>query len=104
MIVTAFSNGKEYPYGNGITLSASDRTLYLKREWGFVTIELGDTGKVITANIDKDSLWTGKCLHLLNVEIGLWLYAENLSPWAKRRPPKIKMMPLGGNEFKLIKP
>jgi hypothetical protein len=101
MNVTAWSNGTENLNGNGISLSPTERDLYLKREWKSIIIELGDTGNIITVNIDKDSLWTGSCPHLISVEIGQWLHENNLSPWVKDNPPKLYLNPKKGNRFKL---
>jgi hypothetical protein len=103
MQVTAWSNGKESPNGNGISISISDRDMYLKREWESISIELGDSGKVITANIDKVSLWNGNCRHLINKEIGRWLHENNLSPWKKGNPPKLNLVLRGGQRFILTK-
>jgi hypothetical protein len=101
MKVTAWSNGKENPNGNGISLSPSDRDMFINRAWKSVIIELGDSGSVIRVNIDKDSLWTGNCPHLISVEIGKWLHENHLSPWENREPPKLYFIYIRGNTFQL---
>lgn len=64
-------------------------------------IHLGDTGRISYPNVDKDSLWIGNCFHLIQVEIGRWMIANNFVPWPRGRPPKFKLTPIELGVFRI---
>jgi hypothetical protein len=100
---TAWTNGTKSTTGAGygVTISAADRDRYFDRRWSKVKIYLGDTGQVSYPNVDKDSLWTGDCLHLIQAEIGKWMIAGNFVPWPRGRPPRFKLTPREPGAFRI---
>ena len=103
MIVSAWNNGSHHASGAGygIKIKVNDRDRYFIREWGHVEIELGSTDQVARANIDKESFWNEDCRELINKDIGAWIRRQGLVPWSPYNPPKLALLPLGGNRFQL---
>jgi hypothetical protein len=99
---TAWNNGAHHRSGAGYGLSvdASDRDVFFRRDWGMVRIRIGDA-QPFAANIDKDSLWDGSCMHLISIEIGRWMRAIGLAPWAPNPPPRFLLVPLEPGFFEI---
>jgi len=106
MNVTAWNNGsyKESGAGYGLKVSKSDRDQYFKREWGTILLELEGYSTSVEVNIRKKSFWEGTCREMICKDIGLWLLQNGLAPWPKRKPPKLYLVPKGGNKFFLKLP
>jgi hypothetical protein len=104
MIVTAWNNGKHLSSGAGygIKLSIQDRDLYFDPKWNSAIVSLPDGNKV-EANINKSSFWNGTCRELINKQIGQWFIGSRLAPWQKGSPPKLKLIHIAENRFKLEK-
>jgi len=84
--------------GYGIRLTHEDRDRYFRRAWHFVTIEL-EEGNIIEVNLSK-SFWRC-CPELRKAEIGKWMLEHRLVPWQKGDPPKMEMVHIRGNRFKV---
>jgi hypothetical protein len=64
--------------------------------------------KTIDVEIDRNvctfplssTFWT-TCPEFRGKSIGVWLRKNNLIPWPKGQPPKLKLLPLGKNIFRL---
>jgi hypothetical protein len=101
-VVKAWKNGKAWEACTyGLTMSRSDRDAFLKREWGTIDIHLPGHARPVTVNVDKRSLWSGSCIHVISGEIGAWLKSEGLAPWQHRDPPKFVMVPRREREFEV---
>ena len=103
MIATAWRNGSESDTGAGygLKLSLADRERYFRREWGTVSLELEGWPEAVRANIAKSSFWTSTCGELISADIGRWLLANRLAPWAKRQPPKVELRAIGERRFRV---
>lgn len=75
----------------------------MQRSWGSVEIELvgKKATKVAVANIDKDSMWTGSCVHVISADIGRWLIGEGLAPWPKGKRPQFNVHSTGPRRFRV---
>ena len=97
MLATAWHSGgsTHEPGGYGIRFSADDRDRYFN---GFddVVLELDGAGPV-TIQLSP-SFWR-KCSELRSAEIGRWLIASEVAPWAKGNPPGIVVTPIDRNRF-----
>src|SRR5215471_14992640 len=93
-VVTAWNNGSHHPSGAGygLKMCVADRDAWLRRQWGSVYLFLGGQSPSVTVNIDKDSLWNDTCRELISREIGCWLIRTGLAPWAKGKPPKLRLV------------
>ena len=98
MIVTAWTNGEN---GYGIKIDENDRDKHFRREWGRVFVELPN-GKVVDANINKDSFWGKKCRELISSTIKEWLEETGKLPWPKGAPPKFELVHVEENKFRLV--
>lgn len=105
IMVTAWNNGQHAASsaGYGLKISISDRDRYLNRSWKTVTLELEGKSEPVMVNIDKDSFWGPTCQELLKKEIGIWLRQNELAPWPRGRPPKLKMDLITGSRFVMRK-
>lgn len=99
MIVTAWKAGSF-----GFKVDIKDRDRYFDRAWRYVLLELEGYSKTVEANVDKASFWNDTCHELICKDIGLWLEQNQLAPWRKGYPPKIRMEHLEGNKFRVYKP
>ena len=97
---TAWNNGQHHRSGYGLSVSASDRDRYLRREWGLISLQIGNA-EPFSVNIDKQSFWDGSCIHLIHAEIGSWLLASRVAPWPERQPPKFSLAPLSERAFQI---
>ena len=82
-------------------IAPADRDQFFRREWGEVLLELSGEAQPIACNIDKDSFWTPSCRELINVGLGRWLRKNGLAPWKDGCPPKLKLIPIADNRFRL---
>jgi hypothetical protein len=102
---TAWNNGahRRSGAGYGLSVSASDRDQFFRREWGTVRLQI-DNGRPFGVNIDKPSFWDSSCLHLIKAEIGRWLLASRLAPWPHRQPPRVELVPRADRLFEIRTP
>jgi len=106
MIAPAWNNGSHWPSGGGygIKINRSDRDSYFDRSWKHITLELVDSTRNISVevNVDKASFWGPRCRELINQEIGRWLIRQKLAPWPKDAPPQINIEHISGNRFRAV--
>lgn len=102
---TAWNNGTHTPngYGYGLKVPIADRDKYFRSSWKSVKFDLPEAGgfKTIEINVEKASFWTKHCHELICKELGLWLLANQLAPWEKRKPPRLPVTILGEGHFRL---
>ena len=100
---TTWNNGRHAPSGAGygVKLNAADRDRHFDRMWTNVTIVLPQGRSAITVNVAKRSFWDPTCRELIHQGIGRWLLASGLAPWPKRKPPKLRLTPIGPQRFRL---
>jgi hypothetical protein len=48
----------------------------------------------------SETFWT-TCPEIRGAPIGQWLRAQGLAPWQSGHPPRVNLLPLGGNKFRL---
>ncbi len=104
-IVTVWNNGTFSKNGAsyGLKISIADRDNYFKKSKRSAVLHLSGKPGTISVNTDKSSFWSPVCRELISKDIGKWLIANNLGRWSKGSPPKLKMISLGNQEFRLIK-
>jgi len=104
-IVTAWTDGHPSKTGSGygLKLSIVDRDHYFKKSNKFAVLHLSGQTGTISVNTDKHSFWSPVCRELISKDIGAWLITNNMGKWTKGKPPKITMIPLGNQEFRLKK-
>jgi len=101
MRVTGWTSGSpntETGGGYGIRISRADRHQYFSRDWPSVSLLL-DGGHQVTVNVSA-SFWRG-CPALRHQEIGRWMLARGLAPWAFGKPPALELSPIGARQFRL---
>jgi len=84
--------------GFGIRIPIKDRDRLFKKKWKSITIKL-ELGINFEAKLSK-SFW-GECPEIRNKWIGKWLIENDLAPWPKNNPPKMKLKSTGIRIFKL---
>lgn len=97
LIGAAWTNGAN---SCGIKIAAADRDRFLHREWGTVQLCV-EAGTPFDVNIDKASMWNGKCRELIHSELREWLRRTGNFPWQKGAPPRIRLTPNGARSFAL---
>ena len=90
MRVTGWNNGDWNPSGAGygIKLKRDDRDLYFDRSWRDVAIQAEGDGTVVLTL--SRSFWSD-CKELRKKEIGIWMRAQGLSTWPRRKPPHFEL-------------
>jgi hypothetical protein len=106
MIITAWNNGQHLASsaGYGLKLQARDRDRYFQRSWKSVWLQLEGYSQDVEVNVNKPSFWGPNCRELISKHIGIWLIDNSLAPWPKRKPPKLIMEPIQGNNFSVRLP
>jgi len=103
--VTVWHNGNPSKTGSGygLKISIDDRDTYFKKSAKSVVLHLSGQTGTISVNTDKSSFWSPICRELVSKDIGAWLIANKMGKWARWSPPKLTMISLGNNEFRLKK-
>ena len=103
--VTAWSNGNPSKTGSGygLKISIADRNNYFKKNKTSAVLHLSGKSGTISVNTDKASFWSPVCRELISKDIGAWLIANKLGKWSKGNPPKLTLVSLGNQEFRLKK-
>src|SRR6185436_2509180 len=100
---TGWANGSpsKTGAGYGLRVPAENRRTFFSRKWKSVTLMLETRGKVeeVHANLTS-TFWEG-CPELRGKAIGGWLQRNNLAPWPKGKPPKVKAVPVGSRRFRV---
>jgi len=107
MIGTAWRGGyKKNEYSNpkkgsyGLKVSVTDRDKYFKRDWDNIVLEIEGKNKEFKVNINKDSFWGPMCRELIHKEIKQWFLEDDIAPWERGKPPKIKLEVVGSNRLR----
>jgi hypothetical protein len=85
----------------GIKIRAEDRDKYLVREWGSVELFIPGEETPIAVNIDKASMWEGTCRELIHKKIKAWFVRSGKYPWAKGKPPRVRLVKIQSGSFAL---
>ena len=103
--VTAWNNGTFSKNGAsyGLKISVIDRDHYFKKSKKSAVLHLSGKSGTISVNTDKASFWSPICRELISKDIGAWLIANKMGKWSKGNPPKLTLVSLGNQEFKLKK-
>lgn len=100
MRVSAWKSGK---FGSrkggtwGVRIGRKDAKRYFDKRWKTVILDLD--GFLHSVRV-SGTFWT-TCPELRNAAIGNWLTRHGLTPWPRRKPPKLELLPLASNRFKL---
>lgn len=102
---SAWTNGSPRGTGSGLGLQVStvDRRRHFDPRWRHVLLEL-ETNDAITevrANVGKPSFWSPSCGELISAQIGQWLIAQGLVPWAQNIRPKFQVSAVGNRRFRV---
>lgn len=81
----------------GVRVGSRNAERYFAREWTFVDVELD--GKYYRVSL-SDSFWR-KCPELRAAAFGDWLQRHGLRSWEKGKPPRLELIPVEGNRFRL---
>jgi hypothetical protein len=102
-VAVAWNNGsyRSTGAGFGLKVSRDDRDRYFRKEWSCVYLRLPGLDDPLEVNIKKKSFWNDSCRELINIEIGRWMIAAKLAPWARGKPPRFKLIPGKGPTFEL---
>ena len=98
--VSAWSNGDGTEGGYGLRLRPADRDALVNRRLPHVVLDLPGVEPGIRVGLSA-SFW-GTCPELRSKSIGQWLMATNQAPWPARRPPRFRLVPVGGNRFRVL--
>lgn len=103
MLVSAWNNGRPLGSGAGygLRISEADRDQFFEPCWDSVEIELG-SADVVAVPLSR-SFWR-TCTELRSAAVGRWLLAFGLAPWPKGTPPRLELVGLRGDRFRLIEP
>jgi len=103
--VTAWNNGSPSKTGSGygLKISINDRDNYFKKSKKSAILHLSGKSGTISINTDKPSFWSPICRELISKDVGEWLISNKLGKWSKGNPPKLTLVSLGNNEFRLKK-
>lgn len=100
MLVSGWKSGKfvpRQPVALGLRIGPRNVEHFFDKAWGVVLVEIG--GETIPVKLRK-TFWT-TCPELRSPAIGAWMRKKGLVPWLKGRPPEMRLIPIGGNRFRL---
>ena len=103
--VTTWNNGSpsKTGAGYGLKISIPDRDKYFKKNSKSAVLHLAGNKLPISVNTDKPSFWSPVCRELISKDIGAWLIENKMGKWKTGSPPKLTMISLGKNKFRLKK-
>lgn len=82
----------------GLRVGAPNRDRFFKREWDEIHLEIeGVTHRLPIT----ESFWK-KCPEIRSPVIRDWLKERRALEWPTRKPPRMEMVHLGGNRFRLL--
>jgi len=84
----------------GVRVGASNAAKFFKREWKSIQVEID--GEFHEFRL-PDTFWT-TCPEFRGNVVKKWLLRHGLAPWPYKKPPRLEVVPLGGNRFRLSKP
>jgi len=94
--VTVWEDGSG---GFGVRIPVAAKRQF-SEHWTKVHVEVD--GELCTYPL-RETFWT-TCPELRGRAIGRWIKKHGLTDWPKGKPPKLRLIPLGGNRFRLAKP
>ncbi len=84
----------------GISVGFSNRNEFFDRSWDEIEVEID--GEVHRLPLSK-GFWKD-CPEFRSPIIREWLRRHDLLAWPHRKPPRMELIPLGGNQFRLLPP
>jgi len=81
----------------GVRVGRENVERFFDKDWDVVLIEV--ESETISVKITR-TFWTS-CPELRSPAIGTWMRKKGLVPWAKCRPPEMRLTPMGRNRFRL---
>lgn len=100
MEVSGWKNGKfgaeKSPY-LGISVGRSNANRFFSKKWDHVLVEVNG----VVAHIKLTSRFWTTCPELRHPVIGGWIRAKGLAPWNAGHPPKLVLVAVTGNKFRL---
>lgn len=94
MDARAWSNGGST---YGIRVGVPNVRKYFRKNWKIVRVNID--GEVHEFKLTK-SFWS-TCPEFRGKAVKRWLRKHRLISWPKGRPPRLKLVPLGSNKFRL---
>lgn len=98
--VAAWKNGKfnaRRGVALGVSVGRENVKKFFNKKWDVVVVEVDGMPVVVKP---PRAFWT-TCPELRSSAIGDWLEKQGLVPWQKGRPPRLVLIPQGGNRFRL---
>ena len=98
--VSGWKNGKfdnRKPVAIGISVGRENANRFFDRQWDVVVIQMDR--KTIPVRITK-GFWS-KCPELRHPAIADWMKRKGFVPWHRGNPPKMFLIHVGGNQFRL---
>jgi hypothetical protein len=83
----------------GLRIGKANVHQYFQRNWASIVVIIDGQTRVF--NLSK-TFWTN-CPEIRSKAIGDWLRKHGLDCWPKGNPPRVKLIPLRSNKFKLVK-
>jgi hypothetical protein len=83
----------------GIRVGKANVHKYFQKNWSSIVVIID--GRTHLFNLSK-TFWNN-CPEIRSNAIGVWLHKHGLDCWPKGKPPKVKLMRLSSNKFKLVK-
>jgi len=98
MYATAWHNGgpPREPAGYGLKFAKVDRDRHFVSDWENIILEL--EGAEPTTVTLSAAFWRS-CSELRSADVGQWLLAADVAPWARGSPPGVVVTELEGNRF-----
>ena|SRR5438270_9453786 len=81
----------------GVRVGKENAAKFFNRSWPSIEVEMD--GEVHRFRLSK-TFWT-TCPEFRGVALKKWFFLHGLAPWQDRKPPKVVLMPLTENRFKL---
>ena len=72
---------------------------YFQSNWKNIVVKIDNQFHAFRLT---STFWT-TCPEIRGKAIGQWLIKRKLAPWPYGNPPKVELVPLGGNRFRLKK-
>jgi len=81
----------------GVRVGKANAARYFPKNWNSIIIELDG----VPHQFDLSDTFWSTCPEVRGASIGLWFERRGLIPWPARKPPKVELIQLGGNRFRL---
>jgi hypothetical protein len=95
MIANAWNNGGTT---YGISIGRKNRDVFFDQRWKEIEVEIeGEFHRIPIT----EGFWN-KCPEFRSPVIRQWLARHAALNWIKGKPPQAELVPLGGNQFRLV--